>query len=203
MTDHLAFIGDVHGNICALRGILDALASYEDLHLVFLGDYLNKGANPAEVLELLLTRQREGDATLLAGNHESALLAALDSADLTSFLKMGGATTIRSYLRRPVDPDVLQDFRDHLPASHLAGLRSMPLVWESEGVLAQHFPANSAGRGFSISAHVPVGLLPRITATSAQLDTGSGSSGDGGRLTALLWPSCNYLQVDAAGRRMF
>jgi serine/threonine protein phosphatase 1 len=202
MTDRLAFIGDVHGNLDALKGILNTLAAHEGLHLVFLGDYLNKGPHPAEVLELLLTKRRAGEATLLAGNHETALLTALNTADLTLFLKMGGATTIRSYLRRPVRPDVLDDFRAHLPARHLEGLRSMPLSWESEDVLAQHAPASALGGRFSISAHVPVGLRPRITATSAQIDTGSGSSGDSGRLTALLWPSRNYVQVDAAGRQV-
>ena len=200
MTDHLAFIGDVHGNLDALLGVLNELAAWEGLHLVFLGDYLNKGQHSAEVIELLLKRNRAGKTTLLAGNHESALLRALDTADLTAFIKMGGATTIRSYLHRPVGPDVLEDFLAHLPTLHLAGLRSMPSTWESDGLIARHAPVVDSR--FSISAHIPVGPLPRITATTAQLDTGSGSSGDLGRLTAFLWPSRDYLQVDAAGRRV-
>lgn len=203
MTDRLAFIGDVHGNLDALQKILDLLAPYEGLHQVFLGDYLNKGPDSADVLDLLLARQRDGVATLLAGNHETSLLKALDTADMTSFLKMGGATTIQSYLRRPVLPDVLDDFRAHLPVSHLEGLRSMPLTWESEHVVAQHAPSCCTDSRFSISAHVPVGLSPRITATSAQIDTGSGSTDKSGRLTAFLWPSRTYLQVDATGRRVF
>jgi serine/threonine protein phosphatase 1 len=44
---------------------------------------------------------------------------------------------------------------------------------------------------------LPVGALPRIGHRSAQLDTGCGT--DYGRLTALLWPSLDYIQVDNQG----
>jgi len=202
VNGQLAFVGDVHGNLDALQGILAALAELGDPHAIFLGDYLNKGPHPAAVLEVLLARQRSGEVTLLAGNHETALLAALDTGDLAPFLKMGGATTIRSYLRRQVRPDVLGDFRAHLPLEHVDALRAMPTVWESEDLVAQHAPLGITTSKFRISAHVPVGILPRITANSAQLDTGSGSQGQIGRLTALLWPSRDFVQVDASGEQV-
>jgi serine/threonine protein phosphatase 1 len=137
--------------------------------------------------------------TLLAGNHELVLLGALDSGDMVPFLKMGGATTIRSYLGRPVRPDVRADFRAHLPEEHVDCLRSMPTRWESDDVVAQHAPFAEPSRKFQVSAHVPVGILPRITADSAQLDTGGGDSDGTGRLTAFLWPSRDFIQVDARG----
>lgn len=202
MNDRLAFVGDVHGNLDALQGILAALAERGHIHAIFLGDYLNKGPRPADVLGVLLARQQTGDITLLAGNHETALLAALDTGDLAPFLKMGGATTIRSYLRRRVRPDVLGDFRAHLPAEHVDALRAMPMVWESEELVAQHAPPEITTSKFRISAHVPVGMLPRITANSAQLDTGSGSQDETGRLTALLWPSRDFVQVNASGEQV-
>lgn len=202
MNERLAFVGDVHGNLDALLGILAALAENGSPHTVFLGDYLNKGPHPARVLEVLLSRQQAGDVSLLAGNHETALLAALDTGDLAPFLKMGGASTIRSYLRRRVQPDVLSDFRAHLPPEHVEAIRAMPLVWESEDLIAQHAPFQMPTSKFRISAHVPVGVLPRITANSAQLDTGIGSQDKLGRLTALLWPSREIIQVDASGGRL-
>lgn len=202
MNDHLAFIGDIHGNLEALEGILAVLAKRGHPHMVFLGDYLNKGPNPAAVLAVLLERQQAGDVTLLAGNHETALLAALDTGDLAPFLKMGGATTIRSYLRRQVGPDVLGDFRAHLPAEHVDALRAMPEIWETEDVVAQHAPQDTKIAKFRISAHIPVGILPRIDANSAQLDTGSGSQDNIGRLTALLWPSRDVVQVSASGEHI-
>ncbi len=199
MTDKLAFVGDVHGNLDALKGVLAALAERGNPHAVFLGDYINRGEAPAAVLEELLSRRRRGEVTLLAGNHEQVLLSALDSGDLGPFLKMGGATTIRSYLGRPVRPDVLVDFRAHLPSEHVDSLRSMPTLWDSDDIVAQHAPFKEPSSKFQVSAHVPVGLLPRITADSAQLDTGGGDTAGTGRLTALLWPSRDFIQVDARG----
>lgn len=202
MTDKFAFIGDVHGNLDALHGIVGALNLRGSPYLIFLGDYINKGKNSSGVLDLLLTKQARGEATLLAGNHETELVTALQTGNLTAFLKMGGATTISSYLDRPVRPNVLEDFRTHLPEDHLAGLMAMPTKWESEAVVAQHVPAEDLSGQFSISAHIPIGSIPRITATSAQIDTGCGGIDDRGLLTAFLWPSREYLQVDATGRQV-
>jgi serine/threonine protein phosphatase 1 len=148
-------------------------------------------------MEELLAYSRSGRATLLRGNHEAVLLDALDSGDLTAFLKMGGAMTIRSYVGAKVGPDVLSDFRVRFPKEHLDGIRRMPETYESYDFIAQHTPPPASTPKFRVSAHVAVGNLPRIGPNSAQLDTGCGS--DDGRLTALLWPSLDYVQVDARG----
>jgi serine/threonine protein phosphatase 1 len=193
----IAFVGDIHGNLDALRGMFDVLAARGDPHAVFLGDYINKGPKSAEVVEELLTYERAGRATLLIGNHEAALLEALDTGDLAAFLKMGGAMTIRSYVGANVGPDVFSDFRTSFPNEHLEAIRRMPATYERDDVIAQHSLASASTPKFRISAHIPVGKLPRISHHSAQLDTGCGSPD--GRLTALLWPSLDYTQVDADG----
>jgi serine/threonine protein phosphatase 1 len=165
--------------------------------VIFLGDYINKGARSADVLHELISHAEAGRATLLAGNHETALLDALDREDLSAFLKMGGAMTIRSYVGGRVGPDVFAEFTTKLPREHLDALRRMPLTYETDDLLAQHVPPRSTTRKFLISAHVRVGDLPRLRRRSAQLDTGCGT--ESGRLTALLWPSLDYIQVDANG----
>jgi len=197
VSAEIAFVGDVHGNLSALRGLCHVLAARGEPHTVFLGDYVNKGAQSAEVMQELLAHARAGRATLLRGNHEVALLEALDTGDLTTFLKMGGAMTIRSYVGVKVGPDVLSDFRAKLPREHLDALRRMPQTYESDDLIAQHTPSAAPTPKFRISAHVPVGKLPRIGRHSAQVDTTCGS--ESGRLTALLWPSLDYIQVDARG----
>ncbi|MER5644704.1 metallophosphoesterase [Streptosporangium sp. NPDC002524] len=197
MSAEIAFVGDIHGNLNALRGLCEVLAARGGPHAIFLGDYINKGAQSAEVMEELLTYSGSGRATLLRGNHEAALLDALDTEDLTAFLKMGGAMTIRSYVGAKVRPDVLNDFRARFPSEHLDGMRRMPETYEMNDFIAQHTPPSASTRKFRVSAHVTVGQLPKIGPNSAQLDTGCGS-GDG-RLTALLWPCLDYVQVDADG----
>ncbi|MGP4101820.1 metallophosphoesterase [Nonomuraea sp. KM90] len=193
----IAFVGDIHGNLSALRGLCDVLTARGGPHAIFLGDYINKGAQSAEVVKELLGYAGSGHATLLRGNHEAALLDALDTGDLTAFLKMGGAMTIRSYVGAKVGPDVLSDFRASFPNEHLDGMRHMPETCESNDFIARHTPPSASTRKYRISAHLVVGKLPRIGPSSAQLDTGCGS--DDGRLTALLWPSLDYVQVDAHG----
>jgi serine/threonine protein phosphatase 1 len=193
----LAFVGDIHGNFRAVQGLWGALVRDDGPHVIFLGDYINKGAQSADVLQELISHAESGRATLLAGNHETALLDALDRQDLSGFLKMGGAMTIRSYVSGRVGPDVLGDFLASLPPEHLKALRRMPSTYETEDLVAQHIPSRSPTSKFRISAHLPVGALPRIGHRSAQLDTGCGT--DYGRLTALLWPSLDYIQVDNQG----
>ncbi|MGE0818206.1 MAG: metallophosphoesterase [Candidatus Nanopelagicales bacterium] len=197
MTRELAFVGDVHGNLAALTTVLTELKRRKVAHYVFLGDYINKGPSSAQVMSQLLTLQSLGVATLLAGNHELALLSALEDKDLRTFLKLGGARTIRSYVGHDVGPDVMQDFVASLPPTHVEALRRLPLVFEAPGILAQHEAPTSAFDGYVISAHSPVGDLPRIRRRSSSIDTGCGSQS--GRLTALLWPSLGFVQASAQG----
>lgn len=77
---------DLHGDLKSLyenlmafrdQGYLDRnFHCLPDVHLVFLGDYVDRGAHSLEVLELLLTLRLEnpGQVTLIRGNHESILL---------------------------------------------------------------------------------------------------------------------------------
>jgi serine/threonine protein phosphatase 1 len=110
---------------------------------------------------------------------------------------MGGAMTIRSYVGTKVGPDVLRDFRAKFPSQHLDAIRRMPQTYESDDLIAQHIPSAASAPKFRISSHLPIGKLPRIGRYSAQLDTGCGA--ESGRLTALLWPGLDYVQVDARG----
>jgi serine/threonine protein phosphatase 1 len=197
VSTEIAFVGDVHGNLSALQGLCDVLARRGVPHAVFLGDYVNKGRQSAEVMQELLSYSQAGYATLLRGNHEAALLDTLDTGDLAAFLRMGGAMTIRSYVGAKVGPDVLSDFRAKFPTQHLDAIRRMPQTYESDDLIAQHIPIAAATPKFRISSHLPIGELPRIGRYSAQLDTGCGT--ESGRLTALLWPGLDYVQVDARG----
>ena len=199
MSKSIVFIGDVHGNFEALSGLLHALDQIGGIrHTVFLGDYVNKGSQSPQVLATLAERVRGGRTTLLRGNHEDVLLQGLESGHLGPFLKMGGAVTIRAYVGRRVDPDVWTEFLARIPSSHIELLRGMNEVYQSKGVVARHEPWSTLQHSYAISAHRPVGFLPKIGPRSASIDTGCGDIG--GRLTALFWPSLNYLQADSAGR---
>jgi serine/threonine protein phosphatase 1 len=198
MTTQTAFIGDVHGSLRSLLGILEELSSRRVGHAVFLGDYLNKGPESAQVLEHLIAISESGSVTLLRGNHESAFLGALETSNLGPFLKMGGAVTILSYVGAKVGPDVAAVLKAHVPLKHIELLRRMPTLFESDDVVASHEPLSDQDSRYNVSAHIPIGPVPVIRSRRAYIDTGCGT--DGGRLTALLWPSLAYIQVDAAGK---
>jgi calcineurin-like phosphoesterase family protein len=197
MTTQIAFIGDVHGSMRPLRRILDELNSRHIDHTIFLGDYINRGSESAQVVEHLISVSESGSVTLLRGNHETAFLGAMESNDLRPFLKMGGAATIRSYVGGNVGPDVAVDLKAHVPLKHIEILRRMPTLFQSDGVVASHEPLNEHDSRYFVSAHIPVGSVPVIRLDGASIDTGCGT--EAGRLTALLWPSLVYMQVDASG----
>jgi hypothetical protein len=195
----IAFVGDIHGNLAALNGIADLLVNDADIeHIVFLGDYINKSRDSAKVIARLVEISATGVVTVLRGNHETEMLNAIDSGDLAAFLKKGGASTIRSYVGRPVRPDVIDDFRLCVPDEHIHFLREMREVYETPEIIASHFPSTADDSRFRISAHIPVGEHPVIKQNSALLDTNCGTAT--GRLTAFLWPSRRFQQVDSAGR---
>ncbi|WP_231557245.1 metallophosphoesterase [Deinococcus sp. YIM 77859] len=89
-TDRLWVMADVHGALGKLRGLLQdaGLTDAEDrwrggaAHLVFLGDYLDRGPDGAGVIRLIRrlevgARAAGGQVTALLGNHEVMFLAAL------------------------------------------------------------------------------------------------------------------------------
>jgi serine/threonine protein phosphatase 1 len=137
-------VGDVHGRADLLAAILrqiegDARSSepFDQLTLVFLGDYVDRGPDSRAVVERLLGGLAEGfDTHFLKGNHEAILLDFLDDAwRLAHWLVNGGEPTMRSYgvdterLRRSAaHPDTWRmAFAEALPETHLRFFESLKL----------------------------------------------------------------------------
>ena len=198
MTTRIAVVGDVHGNVIALRSILSKVTGQVD-STVFVGDYVNRGPASAEVIATLIDASANGSVTCLAGNHDRALLEVLEGADLGRILHMGGAPTILSYLG-PVVGDVAAQFRAAVPQSHRRFLASLEEHFVAGRLLVTHEPDGSAApESFHVYGHaVQRSLMPRLSARSAAIDTGCGTLRDG-RLTALFWPDLGMLQVDPLG----
>ncbi|WP_225429920.1 metallophosphoesterase [Deinococcus detaillensis] len=90
MSETLWVVGDIHGALSKLKllllrsGLTDFDGSWRGgaSHLVFLGDYLDRGEDGAGVLRLIRTLQRQallagGRVDALLGNHEVMFLAAM------------------------------------------------------------------------------------------------------------------------------
>ncbi len=89
-------IGDIHGCAKSLDELLERLSPSTDDHLVFVGDYIDRGPDSAAVLRLL---QDLPGATCLMGNHERMCLSFLDQPNRNGarWLRYGGHDTLASY----------------------------------------------------------------------------------------------------------
>jgi serine/threonine protein phosphatase 1 len=132
-------IGDVHGRLDLLEDLLTRIRIDANRHaasgrrLIFLGDYIDRGAESRGVVERLLQDPLPGFETVrLMGNHEEAMLAFLDGeSDGLDWLAFGGLETLMSYgvpLRRfPHASDAMAGLRSALaavvPVAHVDLLR--------------------------------------------------------------------------------
>jgi len=133
-------IGDVHGRLDLLLPLLahirdDSAARHmAEAHLVLLGDLVDRGPYSAETVEFLVSAMPSfANFHFLMGNHEEAMLKALDPLEdraENAWLKFGGYETLASYgvpvsmLGDEIPPvDVL---RNYIPERHrqfLAGFK--------------------------------------------------------------------------------
>jgi serine/threonine protein phosphatase 1 len=139
-------IGDIHG--CARQLIrLHALIA-EDLAdrpvasalLLHIGDYVDRGADTAGVIEHLINGCPipAMDMVNLMGNHESTMLDALsgERAAGTDWLFAGGRAALESY---GIDPDGPRDrWVSLIPQAHQAFLRDLTLMHREGGYAFIH-----------------------------------------------------------------
>lgn len=139
-------IGDIHGRydlmIDLLRRIeqhMRSLPPAKGVHILFLGDLIDRGPDSREVLDYVHDlQQRSEQVIVLPGNHEDAMLRALDGdlSTLRIWLGVGGAETIRSFgLDVPSADDDLRAFLPKLaaaiPREHVRWLKKLPVTAQS------------------------------------------------------------------------
>ncbi|WP_310467752.1 metallophosphoesterase family protein [Sphingomonas sp.] len=98
-------VGDVHGCLVELERLLDQIeadagAIDATVHVVFLGDLIDRGPDSAGVIRRLLDGPLPGHRrSFLMGNHEEAMLRAWDGdgETLRGWLAYGGLETLASY----------------------------------------------------------------------------------------------------------
>jgi serine/threonine protein phosphatase 1 len=91
-------IGDIHGCLTQFESLLDALQVRAQDRVVILGDFVDRGPDPAGVIKRILALGGDCDLTVLMGNHEQMMLQARESnAALREWRREGGDTTLRSY----------------------------------------------------------------------------------------------------------
>ncbi|MDF2368159.1 metallophosphoesterase family protein [Sneathiella sp.] len=134
-------IGDIHGRKDLLTPLLEQIAMdrarREDAqaHLIFLGDYVDRGPDSSAVIDLLLElKQTEMNVITLKGNHEAAMMSFLqDPMKGKRWLHYGGDATLRSYGIDLVLAELTEEkireagkkLKKNLPDSHLQFISSL------------------------------------------------------------------------------
>jgi len=95
-------IGDIHGMRGSLEKLIALLPLAADDHLLFMGDYVDRGPDPFGVVEFLIGLAKRYRCTFLMGNHEAMFLSFLGWEGPAyfggeAFLQNGGDTTLQSY----------------------------------------------------------------------------------------------------------
>ncbi len=199
-------IGDIHGSLDKLRNLIARCEQDADgrpASFLFVGDYIDRGADSRGVIAFLIELQVRlpGRVTTLMGNHEVLALAAVEgSTDPKVWLREGGEATLRSY----------GVARAHaLPGEHIDWLRSLRLTCDDGHRLFVHAGVNPEkpldaqddidllwirepflsdardyGR-FIVHGHTPTRTgLPDLRTNRVNLDTGAVF---GGPLTAAIF----------------
>ncbi len=134
-------VGDIHGRVEPLIELLESIrrdASRQQADrrvLVFLGDYVDRGPQSRQVIELLRSDPApEFETVFLKGNHEAWLLGFLNDASLgESWLAAGGHATLLSYGVAPPSGTLASEkwevlrkaFAAEFPEEHKAFLSSL------------------------------------------------------------------------------
>jgi serine/threonine protein phosphatase 1 len=145
-------IGDIHGDLDALRTVIGKLPvlDAEDT-LVFLGDYIDRGPKSAEVIEVVRAFDRELGVKSIAlrGNHEDAWLRVIDQGwpEFIFPSQNGCLATMRSFTggKVPEPGELPAESETHslfhgkfFPDEVVEWMRGLPYWYEDEHAIYVH-----------------------------------------------------------------
>ena len=123
-------IGDIHGCADTLDLLLDRLAPNGEDHLVFIGDYIDRGPDSKGVIDRLLELRTAHTCTFLRGNHETFMLEYLQNNDFQLWGMNGGVATLQSYSD--------DNRRVHIPAEHITFVQETALYYDTPDFFFVH-----------------------------------------------------------------
>jgi serine/threonine protein phosphatase 1 len=103
-------IGDIHGEFNKLEKLINKINPKKEDHLIFLGDYVDRGPKSCEVIDFLIKLKDEVKCTFLVGNHDVTWYNDLFYKDALStgkftFDTQGAKATLDSYNNCGINPE--------------------------------------------------------------------------------------------------
>lgn len=205
--DRIFAIGDIHGCATELEILLEIIPLDSESTVVFIGDFIDRGAYSKKVVDVVLELKRTTNVVTLMGNHEQMLISFLDdpeSALAGMFIYNGGGATLASYSDKPGSYTIPKDHADFFRSLELcrqlddyifvhAGLPeldiskidfekcTMEMLWTRGPFLKSTFDWKAK----VIHGHTPVGDV-EVLPNRINLDTGCAYNG---KLSAIGLPS--------------
>ncbi|MFC6875512.1 metallophosphoesterase family protein [Flavobacterium myungsuense] len=97
-------IGDIHGGLRALHQIFERAKVTTNDQLIFLGDYVDGWSQSPEVLDFLISLNKQQNCIFIRGNHDDLLHSWLnESKDNELWYKHGGESTVLAYVDVKMD----------------------------------------------------------------------------------------------------
>ncbi len=91
-------ITDIHGELGKLESVLSKIEARHDDVFVFMGDYIDRGADSKGVVERVIAQSEKNKCIYLIGSHEYAYLhSQKDEYYNFLFWNYGGPATVKSY----------------------------------------------------------------------------------------------------------
>lgn len=124
-------VGDIHGCLGMVESLLDKIpADPECDTLIFLGDYIDRGADSREVIEFLIGLRRTfKNLIFLMGNHEKMFRDYFTRTNRHFFNLYGDENTKNAYGKA-------KEF--HVPSSHSDFFHSLGLIYETDQYIFVH-----------------------------------------------------------------
>lgn len=152
MADRTFVIGDLHGDLLALRALWTQLPALDASdRVVFLGDYVDRGPDSAGVIAFVRELASRGPAAVVAlrGNHEDAWLRAIDDGFMAFTLpaQNGALSAMRSFTGGPEARREDQPLPEEYDALHrgaffpdevVAWMRDLPFWYEDDHAIYVH-----------------------------------------------------------------
>lgn len=152
MKTSIDFIGDIHGHSECLKALLKKLGYVEragafrypgnERMVVFLGDYVDRGPNVRETLNVVRAMRDAGSAIALMGNHEFNMLSFWQKNEGPRYLKKVGSGYLREHTfnKVAVHSRTVADFvgrkAEFKEMKEFA--KTLPFYLETETFRAQH-----------------------------------------------------------------